>query len=210
MEHILPYTLFCGTVAIDLIKLPEARQTIKWEMLRMSNYLIWVLVSFYALVNGGTNVVIYRAMTLVVQSITLNYVYEIVYHRPDEAHTIHHSISLALQVLWVYMYNIDTPFLRVVTVVGHLNNAAMVSSIFSSLRHILRSVTSRSRYEACTQFYKWMYVVSKVCSGLCQYKVLLDACFTENEPLGMVFVVCLATLLTLHSIQAYFVSKIVC
>ena len=201
--------MFAATVAIDNIPLHK-HNPVKWEVLKMLNYIAWVTVSFYTLLVAN-NTELYTSMFCVVHSITLNYLYEMVFHTPDEAHVIHHCVCLFLQGLWVWVYRSNSPFVDIITIIGHMNNAAMFSSIFSSVRHITKVTMSRSCYEASTSFYKITYVVAKVFSGLCQYKVLLDVIILTpfNYPLAdTAFVMCLITLLVLHSIQGYFVSKI--
>ena len=122
-------------------------------------------------------------------------------------HTVHHCVSLMLQVLWVHAYINDNPFVEVITTVGHMNNAAMVSSIFSSLRHIIKA-TSHQYYGVATRVYKVSYVVSKMSSAMYQYMALANVRVIDSPFHNEVYIVCMGTLCCLHGIQAYFVCKI--
>lgn len=195
--------LFFVTVAVDCIPQTPNQQDLKWQILRTVNYIQWVFVSSYALAVDDMSV-LYTNMIFSVQNITVNYVYELVFHSIDMAHVVHHGVSIILHVMWVYAYITNNNFIKVITVVGHANNVAMISSIFSSLRQIVKVVNKRY-YIKTVMVYKFMYVASKTASAVYQYAHLIN---TKNPYRDLTYTTCMGFLCCLHTIQGYFVCKI--
>lgn len=209
---------FVATVAADRCGAPHRSREenagitgVKWEVLRMLNYAVWTTVAAGALLAAGLGTdrddeSLYTSMVFLTSSTTLSYLYEIACHTPDLGHRVHHWIAMLLKLLWAWQYtsNLDDPgFIWMITVVGHLNLAALVSSVFSSYRYIALSCFSRRHYERATTVYKAVYGSDKVTGALGCYAVVCATPVRSHLARG----VCMSVLFLLNGIQLYFVRK---
>ena len=71
----------------------------KYDFLRLFNYNVWTILSLYVLIYQKN---IFLIGDFITKSIILNYIYEIIYHKPDKAHIMHHIITIMTQLLSIY------------------------------------------------------------------------------------------------------------
>lgn len=184
-----------------------------FECIRAVNYMIWSILAARGLLamwddpdHEGVLWARHTTMQMCL-SINVNYVYELLMHTPDIAHTIHHFLSIALNSLALLVLGLLAPAYAScevhVLVVDGLNKAALISSVFSSLRAIVRH-HAPSWHKTSKSFYKCSYIIAKCTSMALQWLYIV---LVIGET-GVLLNICYACLAVLHSVQLYFVGKI--
>lgn len=188
---------YFGTFLI--IKLLTSVFFLDFERIKLFFYSTWTTLSFYLLFNYlFLNIDYYLYFSpLIVHTINFMFTYELCFHTPDRAHTIHHIFTVLLQVIAYY-----SGFL---TITDHLilcntSHLGFLSSIFSSLRTI--ALKENSKYKSIIrELYYNSYLISKI-GGMVLYYFIL--CYSDIVIFSYNFLLVFILYLIIHIIQLYF------
>lgn len=189
-----------------------------FETIRALNYTLWVGLSFYHLLFSIPSLSIGIAseesfelavddMKNTILSVCVVYLYEMAFHPPDFAHKLHHWLSIVLQLFGLYIMDLSDDYRNYVLVIGYLNHVGMVSSIWSSLRWVVRD-NCVEYFDFTKRIYKGSYVLAKVLSVLWQYYFFFS--YEPEELIAWIHVVGFVVASSVQVVQLYFCYKIVC
>ena len=139
----------------------------KYEVIRICNYSIWTLLSIYGLLY---NDYLFIFGDFITKSMILNYVYEMMYHKPDNAHIIHHLFTIITQLSSIYsgLYYIE--WFQKITFYTYF---ATCTSILSSLRLVVKH--NYIKYYNLTKLcYKLSFLFFKIIVMYPHYYIIYD------------------------------------
>ena len=167
----------------------------KYEVIRIINYFIWSLLSCISFITRDY----YYYGVFVTNTMILAYLYELIYHKPDKSHTIHHIFVIITQLSTYYtgIFNIEW-FAKIII----LNYIGLSTSILSSLRHINAIVKYKKQVKYCYMNY---YMLCKLVIMILHYNVLFN---NEYDNLQISQYIPLITFFILQLIQLYFIYLI--
>lgn len=170
----------------------------KIEFIKFLNYTIWFIISLITYVKKKNE---FFSLAFISITIITNFIYEMLYYHVDTSHRIHHIITI-IAILASIITNIYKNY--VIARVGNIFFIAMFSSIFSSLRKILKtSVYKNISYN----LYKISYIVSKLWGIIIHYlfffKNLDDFLILDYIKYPI------TAYLSIHITQLYFILKII-
>ena len=185
------------------IKLLTSVFKVDFEYIRLLFYTVWTSLSFYLLfiyLFLNTNLYEYYC-PLIVHTINCVFIYELSFHRPDKAHSIHHIFTIILQVIAYYSGFLGKTEHLILCNTSHLG---FLSSIFSSLLTI--STKRNSIYKhIIKKYYYNTYLISKI-GGMILYYIILGTSDILIFSYNFLFVFILY--FSIHIIQLYFSWKI--
>ena len=189
---VLSYSLVL--IAMDKIKMIKLKEP-RYENIKLINYILWVVIALSSISfpNFGLTGAIF-----VSHSILFNFLYELIFYKPDTAHVIHHVLTtigiLVSYGLWTFPD-------KVVYTSANIFYVGMFSSIFSSLRKI----TNEKNKSSMHNIYKISYLIAKIGGIICHYKLILFSNYnlsTNNKILFFMHFL-------IHITQIYFCYLIV-
>jgi len=161
------------------------------------NYTIWSSVSWVAEINYllGNDSVYFNMTHFLILTINTTYVYELIFHRPDSGHSIHHIVTIILQT-----FGLQSGFLTPIYALRMVNTShkGYISSIFSALRCINKKYTT---------IYYYSYLVCKI-GGMIWYYWIFMQCYTQLK-WEFITYINLGLYAIVHLIQLYFSRKII-
>jgi hypothetical protein len=149
-------------VSLDhILRYYQVKHSFEW--VRVALYSVWTATAWWIYVTCDWESNMSRYPDLVhpmLRSVNIAYLYEMVVHSPDTAHTIHHILTIVAQLYGLMVSlpvpNDHTALELTLTIHPHMG---FISSIFSSLRTIYRD--DRRIGRTIDTVYKISYLVSK-------------------------------------------------
>ena len=163
-------------------------------------YTLWTLVSWFITYKNlfcDQEKYIIQFSHFLVHTINCNYIYELIFNRPDLPHTIHHVLTITLQSFAYY-----TGFLNISTNLQLCNTSH--SGYFSSILSNMRSIYLKNNWKnknIIVRLYYYSYLISKIGGILLYYYILF---MYRIEILRYPNIIVLGLYFLVHAVQSYF------
>jgi hypothetical protein len=190
-------------VSLDhILRYYQVKYSFEW--VRVALYSVWTAMAWWICVTCDWESNSIRYPDLVhpmLRSVNIAYLYEMVVHSPDTAHTIHHVLAIVAQ-LYGLMVSMAVPNdLTTLELAAAIHpHMGFISSIFSSLRTIYRDDLRIGR--TIDTVYKISYLVSKPGLVLIYYYCLATSDMWATTTTQIRISGCL--FIPIHLIQFYF------
>ena len=140
----------------------------KFIVMKLNMYILWTLISIILnILFFWSNVNIFSYMApFIIHSINFFFMYEMVFHKPDMAHTIHHILTIMVQCMGYYSGYVEKYPLSMI--IFNTSHVGFFSSIFSSLRDITKDT---HYHQLVKNIYYNSYLLAKI-GGIIVYYML--------------------------------------
>ena len=162
----------------EIPRFREVSMHMKWQIIRLINNIIWVTITNMMLyMHWGSHRMMYvNAQIWLCIHITLNYIYEMIYHSQGKGQDTHHKISILSYIIFLWRCYVDPHGVYTMTWI-RLCYVSMGIGFHSIVMSALGSVVKLSKHLNCAHSWfmsvsRIMYVFSKLGCISCQYIVL--------------------------------------
>ena len=175
-----------------------------FDRIKLVSYTIWTLWSIGLYITFYVYDINYWDISTVPMIHTINFafIYEMLFHPPDTAHTIHHLVTIILQC--ISLYSGFAPKSTYHIILCNTAQLGFFSSIFSSLRTISQKENWFSK-QMLTHTYYVSYLIAKI-GGIVLFYWYMYIYAEKIQVRDYWYVYVLYGMI--HLIQLYFSSKI--